>query len=132
MTILLQIKYKNEKQTFLHFKGTCSMLIWVKSSEVSSVYTGLLYIIPNMHIFLRVILEGYLHRSFMTVSLKPSLEQIIKVYLHYKMITLQNVSSEAQVIIFFFLFHQNFMFHFQDIQVFVFLTVPWFTNYVIS
>ena len=38
----------------------------------------------------------------MTVSLKPSLEQTIKVYLHYKMITLQNVSSEAQVIIFFF------------------------------
>ena len=76
MTILLQIKYKNKKQTFLHFKGTCSMLISVKSSEVSNVYTGLLYIIPSMHIFLRVILEGYLHRSFMTVSLKPSSEQI--------------------------------------------------------
>ena len=31
-----------------------------------------------------------------------------------------------------FLFHRKIMFHFQDIQVFVFLTIPWFTKSVTS
>ena len=30
----------------------------------------------------------------------------------------------------FFLFHRKFMFHSQDIQAFVFLTIPWFTESV--
>ena len=42
-------------------------------------------------------------------------------YLHYKMITSQNVSSVAQVKN--FLFCRKVMFHPQDIQVFVFLTI---------
>ena len=45
-----------------------------------------------------------------------------KGYLCYKTITSQNVSSEAQVK--YFLFRRKVMFHSQDIQVFVFLTVP--------
>ena len=91
MTILLQIKPKNKKQTFSHFKDTWNMLVSVKMVEANSVYTCLSYIIPNMHIFLKVILEGYLHRSFMSISLRTSLEQIKKV---------TSVSSEAQVKIF--------------------------------
>ena len=43
-------------------------------------------------------------------------------YLRENMITSQNVSSEAQVKN--FLFRKKIMFHFQDIQVFVFLTIP--------
>ena len=42
------------------------------------------------------------------------------------MITTQNVSSEAQVQI--FLFRGKVLFRSQDIEVFVFLTIPWFTN----
>ena len=45
-----------------------------------------------------------------------------KGYLSYKMITSQNLSSEAQVKI--FLFCRKVMFPSQDIQVFVFLTSP--------
>ena len=42
----------------------------------------------------------------------------IKGYFHYKMITYQNVSSEAQIKNFFF--HRKIMFRSQDIQVFAF------------
>ena len=53
-----------------------------------------------------------------------------KSYLCYKMILSQNVPSEAQVKN--FLFHRKVMFHSQDIQVFLFLTIPWFTKSVTS
>ena len=43
-------------------------------------------------------------------------------YLCYKTITPQNVSFEAQVKN--FLFRRKVMFHSQDVQVFVFLTIP--------
>ena len=52
------------------------MLILVKRVEVSRVYTCLLYIMPNIHMYLEGILEGYFHRSFMTISLRVSSEQI--------------------------------------------------------
>ena len=48
----------------------------------------------------------------------PKTEQHLKGYLHYKMITSQNVSSESQIKN--FLFHRKIMFRSQDIQVFVF------------
>ena len=47
---------------------------------------------------------------------------LLKGYLRYKMITSQNVPSEAQIRN--FLFHRKIMFCSQDIQVFVFLTIP--------
>ena len=47
---------------------------------------------------------------------------LFKGYLHYKTITSQNVSSEAHIKT--FLFRKKIMFHSQDIQVFVFLTIP--------
>ena len=47
-----------------------------------------------------------------------SFASVVKDYLWHKMITSQNVSSEAQVKNF-FLFHRN-LFRSQDIQVFVF------------
>ena len=46
----------------------------------------------------------------------------LKGYLHYKTIISQNMSSEAQAKN--FLFCRKVMFHSQDIQVFVFLTIP--------
>ena len=46
----------------------------------------------------------------------------LKGYLRYKTITSQNVSPEAQMKK--FLFRGKIMFHSQDIQVFVFLTIP--------
>ena len=48
-----------------------------------------------------------------------------KGYFCYKLITSQNVPSEAQVKNF---FHRKVMFHSQDIQVFVFLIIPSFTK----
>ena len=54
----------------------------------------------------------------------------IKGYLCFEMITSQNVSSVAQVKN--FLFHRKVMFHSQDIQVLVFLTIQWFTKSVTS
>ena len=51
-------------------------------------------------------------------------------YLCYKSITSQNVSSTAQINNFFIC--RKIMFHSQDNQVFVFLTVPWFTKSVTS
>ena len=50
----------------------------------------------------------------------------LKVYFCCKMITSQNVLSEARLRI--FLFYRNVMFRSQDISVFVFLTIPWFTK----
>ena len=55
---------------------------------------------------------------------------LLKGYLCCKMITSQNMSSEAQVNK--FLFRRKIMFCSQDIQVFVFLTSPWFTKSVMS
>ena len=46
---------------------------------------------------------------------------ILKSYLHYESITSQNISSEAQVKNLFI--YRKVMFHSQDIQVFVFLTI---------
>ena len=51
-------------------------------------------------------------------------------YLRYKTITSQNVPPIAQIKI--FLFRTKIMFCSQDIQVFVFLTIPWFTKSVTS
>ena len=45
-----------------------------------------------------------------------------KGYLHYKTLTSQNLSSEAQVKT--FLFRRKIIFHSQDIHVFAFLTIP--------
>ena len=56
--------------------------------------------------------------------------KIFKGYLRYKMITSQNVSSEAQIKI--FLFRRQVMFCSQDIQVYVLLTISWFTESVTS
>ena len=53
-----------------------------------------------------------------------------KGYLRYKTITSQNVPPIAQIKI--FLFRTKIMFCSQDIQVFVFLTLPWFTKSVTS
>ena len=47
---------------------------------------------------------------------------LFKGYLRYKTITSQNVPSEAQIKN--FLFRRKIMFRSQDIQVFVFLTIP--------
>ena len=47
---------------------------------------------------------------------------IVKGYLRYKTVTSQNVPSEAQIKN--FLFRRKIMFRSQDIQVFVFLTIP--------
>ena len=55
---------------------------------------------------------------------------VLQGYLHYKTITSQNVISEAQVKN--FLFCRKVMFHYQDIQVFVFLAIPLFTKTVTS
>ena len=56
--------------------------------------------------------------------------QLLKGYLCYKTITSQNVPSEAQIKN--FLFQREMIFCSQDIQVFVFLTIPWFTKSVMS
>ena len=53
-----------------------------------------------------------------------------KGYLLYKTITSQNVSSEAQVKT--FLFRTKFVFRSHNTQVFVFLTIPWFSKSVTS
>ena len=52
----------------------------------------------------------------------------LKGYLCYKTITSQNELYEEQVKI--FLFHRKVMFHSQDIQVLLFLAIPWFTKFV--
>ena len=54
----------------------------------------------------------------------------VKGYRRYKMITFQNVPSEAQIKN--FLFPRKVLFHSQDIQAFVFLTIPWFNKSVTS
>ena len=54
----------------------------------------------------------------------------IKGYFRYKTITTQKVSFEAQVQIFFIL--SKVMFRSQDIQVFVYLTIPWLTKSILS
>ena len=49
-------------------------------------------------------------------------------YLCYKTATSQNVKHKLRI----FLFYRKVIFHFQDIQVFVFLTIPWFNTSVAS
>ena len=56
--------------------------------------------------------------------------KLSKGYLHYKMTTSQNVPSKAQVNI--FLSYKKFMYRPRDIEVFIFLPIPWFTQSVIS
>ena len=53
---------------------------------------------------------------------RGSVVNYFKSYLRYKTITSQNVSSEAQVII--FLFRRKVMFLIKDIQFFVSLAIP--------
>ena len=48
----------------------------------------------------------------------------VKGYLRYKSRTSQNIPSEAQVKNSFLLFHKKVMFRSQDIEDFVFLTIP--------
>ena len=55
---------------------------------------------------------------------------LLKGYLRYKTITSQTVSFEVQLRTFLFL--RKVMFRSEDLQVFVFLTVPWFTKSVTS
>ena len=52
-----------------------------------------------------------------------------KGYLCFRMITSQNVSSEVQIKDF-FISWKNYVSS-QDIQIFVFLTIPWFTEYLL-
>ena len=60
------------------------------------------------------------------------IENKLKVtYLRYKTITSQNMSSEAQIKNF-FISQKIFYFRSQDIQVFVFLKILWFTESVTS
>ena len=54
----------------------------------------------------------------------------IKGYLCYKTITSQNVPLKQRLRT--FLFRRRIMFRSQDIQVFLFLTIPWFTKSVTS
>ena len=64
-------------------------------------------------------------------GLSPDImNDIFKGYLRYKTITSQNVSSDAQVKKFFI--SQKVLFRSQDIQVFVFLTIPLFNKPVTS
>ena len=58
----------------------------------------------------------FLHTYFLRILAR------FKGYLRYKMKTSQNVPSEAQIKN--FLFHRKIMSCSQDIQVFVFLTIP--------
>ena len=55
---------------------------------------------------------------------------VFKGYLRYKAIISQNVPSKAQIKN--FLFRRKIMFRSQDVQVFLFLTIPWFTKSVSS
>ena len=57
---------------------------------------------------------------------RGSVVNYFKGYLRYKTITSQNVSSEAQVII--FLFRRKVMFLIKDIQFFVSLAIPYLAN----
>ena len=71
-----------------------------------------------------ILKHSYLNHCLFSFSM---LMKGLKCYLRYKMITSQNVSSEAQVKI---LFHKKVMFHSQDIQVFVFLIIRRFRKSV--
>ena len=55
---------------------------------------------------------------------------LFKGYLSCKTRTFQNVSSEAKVKN--FLIHRRVMFRSQDVQVFIFLTIPWFATFFTS
>ena len=86
---------------------------------------------------LRVFFKQFIHEeiSFIGNCRHSRLKMFFKIcvlkgYLHYKTATSQNVSSEAQVKS--FLFRRKIMFRSQDIQVFVFLSIPWFTKSVTS
>ena len=77
--------------------------------------------------------------SMMIICIKQHLSNIwslihkkIKGYLRYKTktITFQMCHLRHRLII--FLFYRKVMFHSQDIHVFVFLTIPWFTKSVRS
>ena len=55
---------------------------------------------------------------------------LIKGYLRYKIITSQNVPSDSQIEIFFI--RKKVVFRSQDTQFLVFLTIPWFTKFMVS
>ena len=92
------------------------------SFPIVSVFLNISLLIFTWHslVFLAFILHrfwGVCHQKYY---------QRIKSYFHYKTITSQNVPCEAQI------FCRKIMFCSQDIQVFVFLTIPWFTKSVKS
>ena len=62
-------------------------------------------------------------KEFLVYSVDRFGTTYLEGYLRYKMITPQSVSSEAQVKNFFY-FVEKIMFYSQDIQIFVFLTIP--------
>ena len=86
-------------------------------SEYSKFVWFCIFYLQNI---LQEVLEHFSH--FCTLWL-------FKGYLRYKTTTSQNVSSKAQIKNF---FRRKIMFRFQSIQVFVFLTIPWFTKSMTS
>ena len=84
------------------------------------------------HMLLYYVLYGssqsYIFGCFNRVPLLQNFTKDMKFkgYLHYKTIISQIASSEAQVKN--FLFRRKVMFCSQDIQVFVFLTISWFSK----
>ena len=77
-------------------------------------------------------LMGELHLNSFTrcTSQTTDMGSFLKGYLRYKTITSQNVSLRHRLRI--FLFRRKVMFRSQDIEVFVFLTIPTFTKSVTS
>ena len=107
ISFLLIISLNNEISVCKHL--SCIGLI-----EYTELYKWWLLVEHSIFLFL----------SSLGLQYKISL----KCYLRYKTITSQNVSSEVPIKN--FLFHRKLMFCCQDIQVFAFLTIPWFTEYV--
>ena len=75
------------------------------------------------------------HITFLTLLLSQIYDWttsygLFKGYLRYKTIASQNVTSQAQLKN--FLFFRKVIFRFRDIQVLVFLTIPWFNKSVTS
>ena len=91
----------------LHSDTNCSTLIWLFLSHSPQ-------------------LSKWLNNCFNKMEISSVF--LLKGNLWYKTITSQNLSSEAQI----FLFCRKIMFRSRNIQSFVFLSIPWFTESVTS
>ena len=114
------------KFTFLSIKNVGC--IWNLIVFMANIKIGL---ILHVHISLILCFTSRLHfLNFLSLVFFQNFDHFktyfktLKGYLRYKTITSQNVSSDSQV--------KKVMFHSQVIQVFVFLTIPWFTKSVTS